>query len=73
LFYIDKRLNFFFIQNDFFQWLIDIRDQKTKIFEIDDENNVNILNVEEYFFSIHQFVYKLHILAESQFFDEFRD
>jgi hypothetical protein len=66
-------LNSFFIQNDFFQWLIDIRDQKAKIFEIDDENDVNILNVEEYFFSIHRFVYNLHILAESQLFDEFRD
>jgi hypothetical protein len=73
LFYIDKRLNSFFIQDDFFQWLIDIRDQKAKIFEIDDESNVNILNIEEYFFSIHRFVYKFHILVESQFLDEFRD
>ncbi len=73
LFYIDKRLNSFFIQDDFFQWLIDIRDQKAKIFEIDDESNVNTLNVEEYFLSIHRFVYKLHIFAESQFLDEFRD
>jgi hypothetical protein len=73
LFHIDKRLNSFFIQDDFFQWLIDIRDQKAKIFEIDDESDVNILNVEEYFLSIHRFVYNLHILAESQFFDEFRD
>jgi hypothetical protein len=53
--------------------LIDIRDQKAKIFEIDDESNVNTLNVEEYLFSIHQFVYKFHILAESQLLDEFRD
>jgi hypothetical protein len=73
LFHIDKRLNSFFIQNDFFQWLIDIRDQKAKIFEIDDESDVNILNVEEYFFSIHRFVYNLHIFAESQLLDEFRD
>jgi hypothetical protein len=36
--------------------MINVRDQKTKIFEIDDENNVNILNVKEYFFSIHRFV-----------------
>ncbi len=73
LFYIDKRLNSFFIQDDFFQWLIDIRDQKTKIFEVDDESDVNILNVEEYLFSIHRFMYNLHILAESQLLDEFRD
>jgi hypothetical protein len=73
LFHIDKRLNSFFIQDDFFQWLIDIRDQKTKIFETDDENNVNILNIEEYLFSIHRFVYKLHIFAESQLLDKFRD
>ncbi len=73
LFYIDKRLNFFFIQNDFFQWLIDIRDQKAKIFEINDKNNMNTLNVEEYLFSIHRFVYKLHIFTESQLLDEFRD
>jgi hypothetical protein len=73
LFHIDKRLNSFFIQDDFFQWLIDIRDQKAKIFEIDDESNVNILNVEKYLFSIHRFVYKFHILVEFQFLDEFRD
>ncbi len=71
--HIDQRLNSFFIQDDFFQWLIEIRDQKAKIFEIDDESNVNILNVEEYFFSIHRFVYKLQIFAESQLLDEFRD
>jgi hypothetical protein len=73
LFYIDKRLNSFFIQNDFFQWLINIRDQKTKIFEIDDESDVNTSNVEEYLFSIHRFVYNFYILVEFQLLDEFRD
>jgi hypothetical protein len=47
--------------------LIDIRDQKAKIFEIDDESNVNILNVEEYLFSIHRFVYNFYIFIEFQF------